>query len=300
MVGSGRYKLMVFYAGGCPRDEMLNVMLPILAENKIDLLTFGKPNMFDVGKIEQVVHLLVNGTSISEIKSLLKVPGRLKFYQCKYGDNLMKDFDKTKGIIFGLSIGDALGWPTEFISLSQIKSRYGKTGITDLPESAFFTDDSQMSIAIAEALITVGEQDVESIMAAIKYEFIKWKHSPENYRAPGKACLTGIANLENGIHWSKSGVQNSKGCGSAMRVATIGYIYQNDPAKLKEVAHATGICTHGHPTRDAACIGAAYLVKLALDALSVTWGISNFMVWSLYNQTFERWLGDIQKGEIFY
>ena len=36
------------------------------------------------------------------------------------------------------------------------------------------------------------------------------------------------------------------------------------------------------------------------DALSVTWGISNFMVWSLYNQTFERWLGDIQKGEKIY
>ena len=33
------------------------------------------------------------------------------------------------------------------------------------------------------------------------------------------------------------------------------------------MAHATGICTHGHPTADAACIGAAYLVKLALDGI---------------------------------
>jgi ferredoxin len=36
------------------------------------------------------------------------------------------------------------------------------------------------------------------------------------------------------------------------------------------------------------------------EALSVSWGISNFMVWTLYNQTFERWLGDIQKGERVY
>lgn len=36
------------------------------------------------------------------------------------------------------------------------------------------------------------------------------------------------------------------------------------------------------------------------EALSVRWGISNFMVWTLYNQTFERWLGDIQKGERVY
>jgi len=36
------------------------------------------------------------------------------------------------------------------------------------------------------------------------------------------------------------------------------------------------------------------------EALSVRWGISNFMVWTLYSQTFERWLGDIQKGERVY
>jgi len=52
-----------------------------------------------------------------------------------------------------------------------------------------------------------------------------------------------------------------------MRAAPIGYLYQDDPEKLREVAHATGICTHGHPTGDAACIGAAYLVKLALDGI---------------------------------
>ncbi len=33
------------------------------------------------------------------------------------------------------------------------------------------------------------------------------------------------------------------------------------------------------------------------QALSVKWGISNFLTWTLYNKTFERWLGDIQPGE---
>ncbi len=36
------------------------------------------------------------------------------------------------------------------------------------------------------------------------------------------------------------------------------------------------------------------------NALSVKWKISNFMVWTLYNTTFERWLGDVEAGEIFY
>lgn len=181
---------------------------------------------------------------------------------------MKNDLNKAKGIIYGLAIGDALGWPTEFLSLSSIKKKYIPNGITDLINPAHFTDDTQMSIAIAEALIKSGEKDVETLMASVKDEFINWFHSPENDRAPGKACLKGVANLEKGVHWSKSGVQDSKGCGSAMRVAPIGFLYQEDPEKLRQVAHATGICTHGHPTGDAASIGAAYLVKLALDGIT--------------------------------
>ena len=178
------------------------------------------------------------------------------------------DTDKAKGIIYGLAIGDALGYPTEFMSLSRIKAEYGQSGIKDLPNPALFTDDTQMSIAIAEALIKAGGGEIETIMDAVKDEFVKWRHSPENNRYPGKTCLTGVANMERGLHWSESGIARSKGCGSAMRVAPIGYLYQDDPKKLKEVAHASGICTHAHPTGDAACVGAAYLVKLALDGIS--------------------------------
>ena len=180
---------------------------------------------------------------------------------------MSEDLNSAKCVVYGLAIGDALGRDTEFMSFRQIKSSYGQDGITDLPEPALFTDDTQMSVAIAEALVRDGEKDLKAIMEAVREEFVKWYHSPENNRSPGRTCLTGVANMEQGTHWSKSGVAGSKGCGSAMRSAPIGYLYQRDPEKLKQVAHATGICTHGHPAADAACIGAAYLVKLALDSL---------------------------------
>lgn len=175
------------------------------------------------------------------------------------------ELNRTRGVMYGLAIGDALGAPTEFMPLPAIKAQYGEEGIQDLPDPALYTDDTQMSIAIAEALIQAGNQDIESIMEAVKEEFIKWRHSPDNNRAPGNTCLRGIENLERGVHWTKSGIARSKGCGSAMRAAPIGHFYQHEPDKLREVAHATGICTHGHLTADAACIGSAYLVKLALD-----------------------------------
>jgi len=175
------------------------------------------------------------------------------------------DSNKTKGVIFGLAIGDALGYPTEFLSTGRIKAKYGEKGLIDLPEQALFTDDTQMSIAIAEALISAGDRDLNTIMDAIKSEFIKWRHSPDNNRAPGNTSLAGVSNMERGIYWSESGAADSKGCGSVMRVAPIGYFYQHDPEKLRSVAQASGICTHRHRTSIAASIGAAYLVKLALD-----------------------------------
>jgi ADP-ribosylglycohydrolase len=180
----------------------------------------------------------------------------------------MEDLGKAKGIIYGLAIGDALGYPTEFMSLDHIKAKYGSKGITNLPDPALYSDDTQMSIAVAETLVRAGDKDIESIMEAVRDEFIKWYDSPENDRAPGKACLIGVRNMKARIPWRRSGVAGSKGCGSAMRVAPIGYLYQHDPEKLKEVAYSTGICTHRHPAADAACIGAAYLVKLALDGVS--------------------------------
>jgi len=73
------------------------------------------------------------------------------------------DLDKSKGMIYGLAIGDALGRPTEFMSLSAIKTTYGEKGIQDLPDPALYTDDTQMSLALAEALVSVGEKDIESI-----------------------------------------------------------------------------------------------------------------------------------------
>ena len=104
-----------------------------------------------------------------------------------------------------MAIGDALGGLTVFLPLPRIKATFGPEGILDLPEPALFTDDTQMSIAIAEALIKAGDQDLEVIMFAVREEFIRWRHSPENNRSPGVACLEGVDNMERGLHWTLEG-----------------------------------------------------------------------------------------------
>ena len=176
--------------------------------------------------------------------------------------------DQPLGLVYGLALGDALGWPVEFQALEEIRARYGAAGIQAPPDPALFTDDTQMTVALAEALIERGEAEVDTLMQAVSRRFIAWSHHPETPgRAPGLTCLKGVANLESGLAWREAGLKGSKGCGSAMRVAPVGYLYQHDEARLRAVAHATGFATHQHPAADAACQAAAYLIKLALDGV---------------------------------
>lgn len=175
--------------------------------------------------------------------------------------------EQVLGMIYGLAMGDALGAPVEFWELKGIRERYGSNGIQELPSPALFTDDTQMTLAVAEALVKAGLQDLGAIMAAISQEFVAWLRSPENDRSPGGSCLYGARQLEAGVPWWKSGKPNSKGCGAAMRVAPIGYFYQHDLPKLRQVAAASALATHHHPTAQLGALAAAFLAKLALDRL---------------------------------
>ena len=175
--------------------------------------------------------------------------------------------EQVLGMMYGLALGDALGSPVEFWELKGIRERYGPDGIQELPTPALFTDDTQMTLAVAEALIAAGHQDLGGIMEAISQEFVAWLRSPENDRSPGGACLYGTRQLEAGVPWWKSGKPNSKGCGAAMRVAPIGFLYQHDLAKLRQVAAASALVTHHHPAAQLGAVAAAFLAKLALDRL---------------------------------
>ena len=175
--------------------------------------------------------------------------------------------EQALGMMYGLALGDALGRPAEFKSLREIQALYGSLGILELPEPALVTDDTQMTLAVAEALIEAGHRDLDTLMASLCREFVAWLNSPENTRAPGKTSQEGCRRLEAGTPWRQSGTEGSKGCGAAMRVAPIGYFYQHNVPRLKEVAAATAVCTHNHPTAQVAAQASAYLVKLALDQI---------------------------------
>ena len=205
------------------------------------------------------------------------------------------NFNKFVGCIWGLAIGDALGYPVEFMSRAEIMKRFTPFGIRQMePSSRFpagsYTDDTQMSLAIANALIKNKDNSVEEIMKNISTEFASWyrfvkdKEHPENDRDSGLTCLEGARKLEQGVNWKYSGVIGSEGCGAAMRTAPIGLAFYNNLDKLKEIATASAISTHNSDVAVASAVANAYLVARSLtnddyksslqDLLKFTDGIS--------------------------
>jgi len=177
---------------------------------------------------------------------------------------------QAEAILFGLALGDALGYPVEFLQREAIRQKYGSSGIQQPPDPALYSDDTQMTLALAEGLLDAGvSASVDNLMQGIGKRFIEWLDSPDNNRAPGTTCITGVEQFRSGVSWQESGLVASKGCGSAMRVAPLGFVYQDDETRLREVATASSLITHRHPTGIAATVAAAYLVKLALDDVPI-------------------------------
>jgi ADP-ribosylglycohydrolase len=61
---------------------------------------------------------------------------------------------RASGALFGQAFGDALGARTEFLSLEEIVQRFPPAGPTTIAGTpARVTDDTQMALAVGEALL---------------------------------------------------------------------------------------------------------------------------------------------------
>ncbi|MET9774230.1 ADP-ribosylglycohydrolase family protein [Streptomyces sp. NPDC006367] len=172
--------------------------------------------------------------------------------------------------VFGLAIGDALGYPAEFLDIAQLTSRYGSWRRLELPVRAGVarvSDDTQMTLAVAGALADVTARADSTLTAAtfepaLRARFVAWLRSPDNDRAPGRTCLDACAALESGVPWPEATVPASKGCGANMRVAPVGLVPGLTAEQRAGAAQLQAALTHGHPTALAASDLTAHAVWL--------------------------------------
>ncbi|MCQ2437442.1 MAG: ADP-ribosylglycohydrolase family protein [Clostridia bacterium] len=136
----------------------------------------------------------------------------------------------------GAILGDIVGSPYEF-------DRGNKT--KDFPlftERSHYTDDTVMTLAIAQALLDLPE-DVSNVSD----ETIMDRFA---YRMREFGRLYPHAGYGSSFHrWlfnSKMGPYNSYGNGSAMRVSAVGWFY-DDMWTVRRVARLSAAVTHNHP-----------------------------------------------------
>lgn len=173
------------------------------------------------------------------------------------------DVRRAAGSLFGLAYGDALGAPTEFLTIAQIQDRYGAAGPRELTgDPARVTDDTQLALSVGWAIHEADGPTPELLEPLLRKRFIDWSTSVDHDRAPGATCLRACAALASGVPWIDATVAGSKGNGANMRVTPVGLAPGFDLDTLAGTAQLQAALTHGHPTALAASELTAYAVWL--------------------------------------
>ena len=170
-------------------------------------------------------------------------------------------YNRISGSLIGGAIGDALGYQIEF--KRNIKDRE-ITKYRD--DNGIISDDTQMTLFTANALLwreTRGSlRGIAMPLARAIYEaYLDWLDTQNNTnnhnsiswikeipelnikRAPGNTCLSSLLSGKMGT--IEEPINNSKGCGTIMRIAPIG-LYVNNSKLAGIVASEASAITHGH------------------------------------------------------
>lgn len=179
------------------------------------------------------------------------------------------------GAVLGAAIGDAMGHPTEFLSMRDIHRKYGPTGVEgfelwwerDGARFAPYTDDTQMAEIVLRALVTGQPRSasMDDVMRQIAAGFVEWSDNPQGgHRAPGNGCISGAARLKDGVPWVEAGGIATGGCGSVMRAYPFGLVFGDDVERAETWAVEHSKMTHRAPIALAACAAMAVGTALSL------------------------------------
>lgn len=166
--------------------------------------------------------------------------------------------DKFSGCLLGGAVGDALGFPSENLSRDRIRRVFGR--LTDYqikPAWGYYTDDTQMAVALAEVLA----EYQAFVLEAFRRKLARWIIVPP-LRLGGRT--TKIAALRCLLGLRHTG-RNVPGTSGAMRIAPLALAYHNDLDALLENTVACCQVTHTHPSAIAGSVLAAFAVAYALN-----------------------------------
>ena len=201
--------------------------------------------------------------------------------------------ERTLGCLLGGAVGDAFGYAVEFSSISDIRRKFGPAGIQEpslTDGKLVVSDDTQMTLFTLEGILKGLEgpsPSTETLVESIRLSYLDWlgtqeeshgnlrksegwlAHCPELrvQRAPGMTCMSA---LRHGGHGTiKEHLNDSKGCGGAMRSAPVGLFTRFDPKQAFELGARSAAITHGHPSGYLSAGTVSAIVRYLMDGMNI-------------------------------
>ena len=177
--------------------------------------------------------------------------------------------DRALGAYLGFAVGDALGATAEFMTAREIAGTF-KGGLRNIVGGGWLhlkpgqvTDDTQMCLALGDALLAARGWDLHMVAGA----FVGWMRS----RPPdiGHACRRGIRRylLEGTLEAPPA--EDNAGNGAAMRNLPLALVTLDAPALLARCSLEQAHLTHHHPLSDAATLLLSRLTQILLFGGSI-------------------------------
>lgn len=185
----------------------------------------------------------------------------------------MEKDSRILGGLFGVACGDALGGTLEFFIQAEGKKKYGYLkdiiggGCWDL-EPGEVTDDTMMTIAVAEGIL----DDPENPVNHIGERFMEWYSS--NPKDVGNIIDVALSEYKRNNDWTRTAKFAhdycncmSAGNGSLMRCIPIA-LYYEDINKMIEITEKQSKLTHWDDKATRACVFYNKLVNKYINGIS--------------------------------
>jgi len=210
--------------------------------------------------------------------------------------------DRFAGCLLGGAVGDALGAPIEFMSLSEIRERFGRRGIERYAPAygriGAITDDTQMTLFTAEGLIRARRRftsrGICNLQVVVWRAYVRWlltqgeeapsldlTAEPDGWlyqqqelharRSPGATCLSALRQATR--ETATRAANDSKGCGGVVRIAPVGLLAIGPFECGADIA----AITHGHPTGQLAAGFLAHTIGMIVRGASLRAAIDSAM-----------------------
>jgi poly(ADP-ribose) glycohydrolase ARH3 len=166
--------------------------------------------------------------------------------------------DKFRGAILGCFLGDAFG--ARFEGMDPDRAMFHMSILSE-KFTRKYTDDTDMTFALAESIIQCGKIDPEDIARQFSLHC-------DLSRGYAIGTIKAVQALRAGLKWDEVArivfENGSFGNGAAMRVSPVGLFYHHNLDGLKESAIKQASITHVHPLGQWGAVMQACSVALAV------------------------------------